>query len=232
MIKDNIQSVLWTVYKKKGWEGLYQCSWELMYHCEDNAKFQEYRQMKGEIAEVVLDCGLRELQKVIKPSVVLKGLCIPVRSSKNATTEMDLVFVTERKIYLFECKSYKNKPVITGECMLGDNMDVAGQNKYHLKALHEYIGGICKKNRGTPYKLVLFEMSTEGVDDQRTEEMKKRIPVFNSKTFIKGILDDYQNSPEGVWNVKELIEVLEPLADNSGDVFKKHLNRMIHKKGG
>ena len=230
MIKDNIQNSLWTVYSKKGWESLYKCAWELMAHCEDNARDMSYRQMKGEIAEVVLDCGLRELQKVVKPSTVIKGPCIPVRSSKNGTTEMDLLMVTSKKIYMFECKSYKNKPTVTGKCMLGDNMDVAAQSEYHLKALHEYIGGLCNKKAGTPYKLVLFEMSTEGVDDQRTEENKKKIPILNPETFIKSIIYDYVNSPDNVWDVAEVNKVLEPLADGSGDMFKKHLNRMIHKR--
>lgn len=232
MIKDNIQSVLWTVYQRKGYETLLKCAWELMEHCEKKAKLMEYRQMKGEIAEVVLDCGLRELQNKIKPSVVLKGLCIPIRSSKNGTTELDVTFITSRRIFLFECKSYKNKPKVTGECLLGENTDVAGQSKYHLKGLHEYIGKLCSPSKGTPYKFVLFEMSMEGVEDLRTPENKSRIPIYTPNDFVEKLMEEYNKAPEGMWDVKEVVKVLEPLAKNSDEMFKKHLNRMIKKKGG
>ena len=231
MIKDDIQSVLWTVYQRKGYKALVDCSWELMSHCEHNAYDMTYRQMKGEIAEVVLDCGLRELQSVIRPSIVLKGLCIPIRST-GSTTELDLIFVTKRKIYLLECKSYKNKPKVTDECLLGGSTDVAGQSKFHLKGLHEYIGKLCNKEKGTPYKFILFEMSTEGVDDQRTEENKKRIPIANPNNFKDIILEDYENDKD-IWDFDSVVKVLKPLASGSDEMFKKHLNRMIHKnKGG
>ena len=232
LTKDRIQSVLWTVYQKKGYNELLKCAWELMQTCENKSKFMEYRQMKGEVAEVVLDFGLRELQQQLKPSIVIKGLCFKLRSNKRATTEMDVVFVTDRKIYMFECKSYKNKPKVTGECMLGSDMDVASQSKYHLKALHEYIGKLCKTDKGgTPYKIILFQMSMEGVIDERTEANKKRIPILDPENFISYIVDDYNSSPNDVWNVTEVAKVLEPLAKDSGDVFKIHLNKMIHKGG-
>lgn len=230
MVKDRIQSVLWTIYQRKGYEEMVKCSWELMAQCEAKASDMAYRQMKGEVAEVVLDFGLRELQKFIKPSAVLKGLCIKLRSNLRSTTEMDILFVTSKRIYMFECKSYKNRPKVTEECKLGSDMDVAGQSKYHLKALHEYIGKLCDKSKGTPYKFVLFEMSIEGVNDCRTEENKKRIPIYNPNNFIKEIINDYNNASDGVWDVKEVVRVLEPLAEKSNDVFKIHLNRMMHKK--
>jgi len=229
LIKDNIHNALWTVYDRKGYDSLIHCAWELMLLCESNSYQQSYRQMKGEVAEIVLECGLREIQNIIKPSVVLKGLCIPVLSN-NGTTEMDLLSITTRKIYMFECKSYKNKPTITGECMLGDNMNVAEQSKYHLKALNEYISKYYNKvGNEPPYKLVLFEMSSKGVNDKRTEENKKRIPVCNPNTFVKTIALDYRESPKNVWDIDNVVKVLEPLSDNSDNVFKKHLNRMIHK---
>jgi hypothetical protein len=230
MVKDDIQSVLWTIYERKGYDTLLKSSWELMSHCEKNAKDMMYRQMKGEIAEVVLDCGLRELQKELKPSIVLKGLCIPIRST-NSTTEMDVILVTKRKIFMFECKSYKNRPKVTGECCLGDNMDVAAQSKFHLKGLHEYIGRLCKTNATAPYKFVLFEMSMQGVEDLRTPENKHRIPICNPSNFISFIKDEYNKSSDDVWDIEEVIKVLKPLAENSDEVFKRHLNRMIHKGG-
>lgn len=230
MTKDKIQNALWAVYKKNGYPALNNCAWELMCYCESNSDKMEYRQMKGEIAEVVLDFGLRELQKSIKPSIVLKGLCIPMRDKPNNTTEMDVLFVTPKKIYMFECKSYKNRPKVTEECTLGNDMDIAGQSKYHLKALHQYIGRLCKKSKDPLYKFIFFEMSTEGVEDLRTDENKKRIPIMNPKNFIIELANDYKESKDDLWDVKEVAKVLEPLAKNSDKVFKVHLNRMIHKR--
>lgn len=230
-VKDDIQGVLWTVYQRKGYETLLKCAWEVMAKCESKAKDMYYRQMKGEVAEVVLDCGLRELQKVIKPSIVLKGLCIPIRST-GGTTELDVSFVTPRKIFLFECKSYKNRPRVTGECLLGDNMDVAAQSKYHLKGLHEYIGRLCDTRKGPPYKFILFEMSIDGVEDVRSPENQKRIPIYNPDNFVAELTKEYAQLPDNVWNINEVEKVLKPLAMNSDETFKKHLARMAKKKEG
>ena len=233
MIKDNIQSVMWTVYANKGWDSLYNCAWDLMRHCEKNAGEQKYRQMKGEIAEVVLDCGLREIQESIKPSAVLKGLCIPLRSSKTATNNKSISVVTKYKMYMFECKSYKNRPVVTAECMLGDSMNVYEQSRYHMKALHEYIGRLCVTNgKSKPYKLILFEMSSDGVDDQRTDENKARIPILNPSNFREYLMNDFkEHGTEEIWDVDGVHKVLLPLASKSDEMFKRHLARMINKKG-
>lgn len=231
MVKDGIHSSLYAVYATKGYDDLLKCAWDIIVTCEANASKQVYRQMKGETAEVVLEFGLRELQEKIKPSVVVKGLCIPLRTGHGSTTEMDLIFVTKRRIYLFESKAYQGSPKVTGECMIGDSMDVAGQNRYHLKALNEYIGGCKKKSSNPPYKLMLFEMSTKGLIDERDEADKKRIPIVSQDNFMNWLINDYNSLTEDVWDVRKVVEILQPLADNSDEIFKIHLNRMIHKKG-
>lgn len=230
-LKTAIHTQLWGIYSRKGYTTMVTASWELMKVCEKRAKEHAYRQLKGEIAEIVLECGLRELQKTVKPSITLKGLCIPFRSIPGKTTELDLVFVTERCIYLFECKSYKNRPTLTGDCMLGDSMDVYSQSKYHLKGLHEYIGRLYNHNRTkTPYKFILFEMSSQGVLDKRTPEAKKRVPVCSPQDFITIFEDDFKHQPHGVWNIDEVVRVLEPLSHASQDMFVKHVARLSGKK--
>lgn len=231
MIKDAIHEQLWKIYDAKGYDVLEKASWDLMKLCESKAKEQKYRELKGEIAEIVLECALYEAQKDIQPSIVLKGLCIPFRNS-NSTTELDLTLVTPKRIILFESKSYKNKPKVTKECLLGGTMDVAKQSELHLTALNQYIGHLRNKSaKQKPYKFILFEMSTEGVSDERTPENKKRIPIANPSSFRTVLNSVLEESVDDVWDLERLIKILEPLSNNSDKTFERHMARMRAKKG-
>ena len=230
MIKDTIRNQLWDIYDAKGYKTLEEAAWKLMKLCESKAKDQKYRELKGEIAEVVLECLLCEIQRDLQPSIVLKGLCIPFRNS-NSTTELDLTLVTPKRIILFESKSYMHRPKVTEQCKLGDKMDVAAQSKLHLTALNQYIGGVRNKDaRQTPYKFILFEMSTEGVNDQRTEENKKRIPVANPATLRPVITQVMVESSDEVWDMNTLLPILTSLNANSDKQFERHMKRMMAKK--
>lgn len=226
-IKDAIRYKLMEVYDKKGLTDTINAGYELMALCEKNAYQEKYRLLKGEIAEVILECELIELQKQSKePSIILKGLCIPFRNS-NSTTELDVTLITEKRIFLFECKSYSKKPKITDKCLLDGTMDVYKQSTLHLHALHDYISSYYNKSIDQkPYRFILFEMSTLGVDDQR--EDKKTIPVLNPKTCLPYLTDEYHKL-KSVWDMNGLLKVLIPLSNNSDEMFKKHLERMKNR---
>lgn len=231
MIKDAIHEQLWKVYDTKGYATLEKAAWDLMKVCEAKAKEQKYRELKGEIAEIVLECALYEAQKEIQPSIVLKGLCLPFRNS-NSTTELDLTLVTPKRVILFESKSYKNKPKVTGECLLGGTMDVAKQSQLHLTALNQYIGHTRNKlAKQKPYKFILFEMSTEGVIDERSPENKQRIPIATPSTFRSVLNSVIAESPDDVWDLDKLVRILEPLSNNSDKTFERHMARMRARKG-
>lgn len=228
-LKEAIRTQLLRIYEKKGLTDTLNAGYELMAHCEKNATTQKYKILKGEIAEVILECELIELQgKGLTPSIVLKGLCIPFRDS-NSTTEMDVTLITKKRVYLFECKSYSHKPKVTDVCKLGSTMDIYAQSLLHLKALNQYIGNKYNKvGEQKPYKFMFFEMSTQGVEDLRTEANKKRIPVINPLTMVDTVVKDY-NELQDMWDIKSTYEVLKPLSDNSDAMFQKHMARILHK---
>lgn len=232
-VKDALHNQLEVVYNEQGYLRLCEKCWKLMELSESNAKFQKYRSVKGELAEIVLEYGLYEIQKVLNyPTVVLKSLCIPFRTGRNDTTEMDIVFITPYKIYMAECKSYKNCPKITGKCMLGESMDVYNQQRLHTIALNQYISTCIKKCEVRPYKCILFEMSLDGVDDCREDVYKRSMPVVNPNTlfnFMKNELKANQEKGIEIIDVKNTVKILTDLDNNSKKMFEKHLTRLQRK---
>lgn len=227
MVKDALHNQLTDIYNKKGFDVLVEKSWKIMELSENNASQEKYRQVKGEIAEIVLEYALCEVQKHLTfPSVVLKGLCIPFRTGRNLTTEMDLVFITPYKIYMFECKSYKNRPVITKECLLNGKTDVYKQHKLHTIALNQYISKYILSVKDRPYKCIFFEMSTEGVDDRRDDTWKKAIPVVNPENFVEYMVQSFKTYNKELIDVKGCIQILDKLDKNSDKMFKEHLKRL------
>ncbi len=235
MVKESSEltrDLIFDFYKKAGISRSIDCSWRLMRYCESHANEQVYREIKGEIAEVVLELLLCEMQKAVKESIVLKGLCLEFVNSKG-TTEMDLIFVTPFKIYMFECKSYKNNPKVTKECLVGGCTDVKRQSDLHVIALNQYLGNKFDRSLEVkPYKEILFEMSSEGMRDLREDYWKKRIPILNPNCFIKEfgktLREDRDKAPE-LWNVREVAKVLKPLTRRSDKAFEKHMKHYANK---
>lgn len=230
-LKEAIRIKLLEIYENKGLSDTINAGYELMKLCEMKARDQKYRVLKGEIAEVILECELIELQKKgLNNSIVLKGLCIPFKDS-NSTTELDVTLITSKRVYLFECKSYSNKPKVTDVCKLGSSMDIHAQSVLHLKALNQYLGNCyTNNNEQKPYKFIFFEMSTQGVEDLREQVNKERIPVVNPLTMIETVYNDYKIL-EDIWDTKKAYQILKPLSDNSDETFKRHMARILKKKG-
>ena len=229
LTKDALYNQLSDVYHTKGYDVLLDKCWKLMSLAENKAFEQKYRSIKGELAEIVLEFGLWEIQKAIDyPTVTLKGLCIPFRTGNNATTEMDIVFITPYKIYMFECKSYKNCPKVTDKCLLGDSTDVYNQQRLHTIALNQYISKAIKKCEVKPYRCILFEMSYEGLNDVREDVYKASMPIFSAKDWINSMVDELtsnRNNPAFI-DVKQCVKILSNLDNNSKEMFKKHLQRL------
>lgn len=210
-------------------------SWELMDYLERNSKFdQNNRELKGEVAETFLQCCLHTLSRYIQPSYILKSLCIPF-SNSNGTTELDVTFITPKKVFLFECKAYMGGQKVTKECLIGDKMDVYKQSTLHLTALNQHLSPYyihSKKEDVKPYKYILFEMSRTPLQDLRDEQWKTRIPIMNANNIISAfssLYDSYKNQKD-LWRVDQMGDILQELNSKSEAYFKKHLNH--YKKEG
>ena len=226
MDKDTLHEALIKIYNKDGISSLDKACWDMLELFERSAKFNDnYRELKGEVAETYLQCCLTELQKIIQPSIVLKSLCIPFITS-GSTTELDLTLVTDRVIYLFECKSYMGGKSITDKCLIDGKMDVYAQSVLHCKALNQHLSQFYLHGKDyKPYKLILFEMSRKPLVDNRLDNWKNMIPVLNPKTFFSGFQSIHSCYPSNVWDLKAMYPTLNKLNSNSAKYFQQHMQR-------
>lgn len=197
--------------------------------------FRLKTEIKGELSEVILECILLEIQRYIPSSIISKGLCIRDPVTKR-TTEMDVTFFTPCKIYMFECKSYSGKKTLTAECTLTNKTtttDVFSQSKHHMEVLNRYLVPY-RLNRdlpGTsPYKLILFELSSVECEDVREDVWKNRIPLLNIDTIYPYLIQDMSTPQKVNWNLNQLVPILQQLDSQSRMLFKEHLNRLGGKK--
>lgn len=227
-----MRNALLDLYRRDGISAVKPKAKLLIQQCErEKIDYRQRVEIKGELAEVVLECYLAEYQKLIKPSIISKGLC--VKNLRNGlTTEMDVTFFTPCRIYMFECKSYSGKKTLTAECTLTNNTtskDVFGQSKYHMEVLNQYLAQfrLNQAMKGvSPYKLVLFELSSNECEDQRDEHWKKVIPLVTLDTLDSWIGQELNREMKVNWDLYRMLPMLRKLDATSAALFKQHLERL------
>lgn len=199
---------------------------------ERNARDPAVRKLKGELAETLLEIYLLYLQQAIQPSCILKSLCIQFKTGNQKTTEMDLLFVTPKCIFMFECKAYQGGQHITGECSIssssGKPMNVYAQSEIHRNALMQYINPYLNKElavkaKQVPYKMILFELSSRPLIDDRTLEWKTKIPCMSSESFIRDFGALYKTFQYDLFNYNYVESTLKRLNSTSASNFRKHM---------
>ena len=203
----------------------------IIYQAEhSNIPIQAKSEIKGELAEVALEVYLLEIQKYLKNSVLSKGLCIrDVLSGR--TTEMDVTLFTPCKIYMFECKSYAGKKILTKECTLAGThtTDVFSQSQHHMEVLNQYLSTF-RVNRSvkgcSPYKLVLFELSTTDCEDRREDKWKRIVPLITLDTLWEFLCEEFTSTQKINWDFARMLPVISQLDKESPELFKEHMKRM------
>lgn len=230
--KGKTHEALYRIYQQYGMQDMLETASRIMGQCEDVKYPQAARGViKGELAETVLELSLYELQKVVSPSMVIKGLCIKTLVGKT-TTEMDLCLLTPYRLYMFESKSYKGPKVLHDECTLESKYGYANiyeQSKMHIEILNQYLS-LYRRNRqlpgNPPYKMIFFEMSGETCVDKREEEWKKRIPYTNPYNLYDVVSPMLQHDRKDNWDYERAVKVLQSLSAESAKIFQQHLNRL------
>ncbi|MEG2262779.1 MAG: NERD domain-containing protein [Clostridia bacterium] len=231
-LKDSTRRAMLECYKYQGLAAVKPKALEIMRQCESNvADFKTRCDIKGELAEVVLECYLMYVQKTIAPSILSKGLCIRNKNNGN-TTEMDVCFFTPIRIYMFECKSYSGKKALTKECTLTNkttSKDVYGQSLHHMTILNQYLTpyrtNVLDKGQ-SPYRLVLFELSSTECEDKRELKWKKAIPLVTLDNLEQFILNEFSTSAKINWDTPRMLPILQMLDKQSERNFKEHLKRL------
>lgn len=234
--RDKTRLMLLNLYVKYGLKALDKKAMELIVECENNRQITPSVRgiIKGELAEVVVECHIAELIKTIPNIACVKGLCI--RSSWGSTTEIDLLMCTPCRVYLFECKSFSGRKTISDKCFLkggSSSKDVFGQSAAHLKVLDEHIRPYMQNigNKGcSPYKFLLFEFSSDDCCDCREEKYKEMIPLLTLKNIDAWLAEELSKTQKVNWDYTKVYETLKRLNISSAETFEQHLKRMGVKK--
>lgn len=210
---------------------------ELILQCENNkGDTRDRSTIKGELSEVALECHLLYWMERLQYLAVVKSLCIKSQVS-NATAEIDIMLVTPCRVYLFECKSFKGSKTLTKECYLqggSSSKDVYEQSKYHLQILEQYFGRFRFPSTAkvSPYQLILFELSSDDVQDLREPKWRKNIPVLTMNTLDEWLLTELKARQEVQWNYAPLVEEIAQLNEHSSQMFKYHMAKIYNRKKG
>ncbi len=219
-------------YKYDGLQAAINRVDELMVQCEhEKVDYRLRIDIKGELAEVILECVLSEVQKRLPMSIISKGLCIRNKHTQ-LTTEMDVTFFTPARIYMFECKSYSGKKTLTAECTLTNkttSKDVYGQSMHHMEILNQYMLPF-RRNRDikgqAPFKMILFELSTTACEDKRIDRWKRVIPVMTPADLVPFFVEELKSVSKDNWDIPAMLPTLKQLDAMSAQLFKEHMERM------
>lgn len=234
-LTETTRNAILTLYEHKGIDAADKKIKELLRQCESgNASVGDRSTIKGELSEMALECHLRYWTDRIKYLAVVKGLCIKSTIS-SATAEIDVLLASPCRVYLFECKSFKGKKTLTKECYLAgssSSKDVFYQSKYHLQILEQHLADYHypTESKISPYQLLLFELSSDSVDDQRDSKWKRNIPLLTLDTIDAWLLEEFQSNTLVQWDFIRLSKKLCDLNLTSKQMFKFHMAKITHRK--
>lgn len=231
-LKDNTNTVLYDFYKSTGdlKKTIEVCRGML----ESNKSTPEIR---GEICEVVLVVMLEDyiaknkLDKegwFISKSLILKDLENPL---SNYLTELDVTLFTPKKVYLFECKSYRGDKRFIKECTLvlknrknNKSFDVYSQHIKHYKALYKYLVKFRKKvdTIHKPYRIACFNFSQGTTEDERNSKFRNLFPVLDDSNLYE-LFSSYDSEPDQ-WDINYVRRVVNILDDSKEAFTGTHLN--------
>jgi hypothetical protein len=234
-LKEITRTAVLKIYREKGIKAADAKIMDLLVQCEtwkDNTV--DRGTIKGELSEIYLECHLMWWMQHTSNMLMLKSLCIKSKTS-NATAEIDILAATPSKIYLFECKSFKGPKTLTKECFLqggASSKDVYEQSKYHLELLEQHLAE-CRftlKPKTAPYKLILFELSSDEIDDQREDKWKKWLPLLTPNNFDSWFAKEFSSIYPVLWSYDRLRTQLAVLNSTSEAMFKFHMKKINSRK--
>ena len=194
--------------------------------------------IRGELCETLLVIMLEDFIKknnldragwFLSKGLILKDLDNP---TSEYLTELDITLFTPKKIYLFECKSYKGEKMVDKELTLytksskgwNKKFDVYDQHTKHFLALYKYLEGFRERvnSKYKPYKIVAFDFSDGDIIDKRAEKYKELFPIKN-ETNLYDIFKTYNDEPIQ-WDISYVRKVVEKLEETKGSLTAKHLD--------
>lgn len=199
----------------------------------------ELCQIRGELAEILLECCLIEFVKTHPSCVYIKNCCIRKKNPTQGSTytELDLTLFTPYRAYLFEVKSYVGEKTLVDECRLtrkkGNDTDVYRQSAHHMEHIHWYVGDcITHKAKHSPYRIVFFDFSNGELKDARTEQAKRIIPATDFSNVLAYLDKEYNTLTDKIWDIQSVYTITQCLEYESEANMRKHVGQMIAMRKG
>lgn len=235
--KDEGREQIKSCYLKKGFSASLKLSRSLIAQAEKTKGSPQLNCFKGEVAETILQCALKETQRWLKPSIACHGICIPSVSGK-LTAEIDVAFFTPQKLYLFECKCFAGEKVLRGKGTLQGRFSTAeiyDQSMGHLSLLFDYISPylLGKHKNENPVQLVLFDGGLGPCVDRRDAKDKKVLPWVGLDSLEGWCSTEFQRVAKlgTIWDVVAISSLIKDFQLKNEDNIKTHIQRLREKRG-
>lgn len=235
--KDSGRDVIKQCYFKYGVSGALELGKAVIEIVSHQKGTDASNNFKGEIAETVLHCYLRDLQRKFRPSIATHGLCFESVSG-SLTAEIDVAFFTQQRLYLFECKCFTGEKILSGQGTLKGKFSEANvydQSMGHLALLFDYIQEYLRgSNPGvSPVQLVVFDGGLGECKDIREEKDKQVLQYVSFGTlnsWMQGELSKISGL-NPVWDLRGIAEVIREFQKVNEESLNKHIERLSDKKG-
>ena len=192
--------------------------------------------LKGKSGERYTSNKLKSLNNHNYPGYILNNIYIP--KSENRTCEIDLLYITEKGLFVIESKNYsgyifgdqRNKNWTqtlynsrTNKVEKYHFYNPIWQNNNHVKFLKEYL----KEYESPIYSLIVFSDRCELKNIQFSSENTYVIQRDNLKSTISQIWKSTDSILDSN-TTQKIYDILLPLTSTSSNTKKKHVED-IHK---
>lgn len=214
--KERTNYALLKVYEEAGYSAFVKTCNSLLF--KSSLQRDDYSEMKGELAEVYLYITITEfINKFKLPWEVHHSLIIKKPEGEKGSTECDVVLISEEMIVVFEAKSYNGDKKISDICTVSVNnrtRDIYKQNALHCRSLVHQLERFALSGK-YGMKSVMFSYATGSIDDTRTIENKRLIPIVTENSLLS-FLTSVSKLSQKFWSsgifdhVESLVGLISP----------------------
>jgi Holliday junction resolvase-like predicted endonuclease len=228
-LKEKTRLILWSIYKNEGFQ-VFMDTVNCMRKFEGR-KLDDVMQVKGEVAEVVLEILIKRFiaERKIHNWYVHKGVILGNKKNKKFSTEIDFILITPQVVSVIEVKSLNGDKIITDDCTVivrkgKDELckNIFAQNKIHIQTFWDNFKCVAKGKSGI-IKSVLFSFSLGNITDNRSASKINLMPVYTEDTIASYLEAIFYLNREPVWEVAELERLISNSQTNYKALYDKHI---------
>lgn len=207
------------------------CVWLVFNHGIDKIIHPQEWKSSGSSGEQILYNTLVHKLK-IPQNQVLRNVYIPTRN--NQTTEIDVLVISKKGIFVFECKNYAGN--IYGDAQCKRWVQYIGckksyfynplwQNRNHVKFLRLYL---LKYDINMP---IIPLLSTTSRGKWKIKNLQKNDFVLGINSHYKDIYNSSPDSHLSNNDLEKIASLLRPLSRPNIAIRKKHINTVTLQAG-